>query len=246
MMRTIAGWSGPNQERAKRMLDSYPERRSTVMPLLYLASLEHGYVDDDAMLEVAELTGLTPAQVLSVASFYTMYKRDPVGTYLVSVCTSISCFLAGADQVLAAVEGETGVLDGETTADGSVSVEHVECIGACGGATAVQVNYETIEGVGPDKARALVRWLRDARPAVVISDEMQGEFGGRRAFDWGPPDPEGAIAPIPAFARYGSVGGEPGADAGRDESVERGRATGRGSGRGSRLGIRSSGRRRGD
>ena len=134
------------------------------------------------------------------------------------------------------MEGETGVLDGETTADGSVSVEHVECIGACGGATAVQVNYETIEGVDPDRARALVRWLRDTRPAVVVSDEMQEEFGGRRAFDWGPPEFEGAIGPVPAFAPYGSVGGEP-KPVHRELVLEP---------RSSRLGTRSSGRRRRD
>ncbi len=153
MTKAIVGWTAMNQERAQRILESYPEKRSTVMPLLYLASLEHGFVDDDAMVEVGEITGLTSAQVQSVASFYTMYQRRPVGKYLVSVCTSISCYLAGADDVLAAVEREAGALDGETSSDGTVSVEHVECIGACGGATALQVNYETVEGVEPDAAR---------------------------------------------------------------------------------------------
>ena len=107
------------------------------MPLLYVASLEHGYVSDEAMLEVAELTGLTPAQVQSVASFYTMYRRAPVGEYVVSVCTSISCWLRGADDVLDAIADEAGVVDGETSTDGRITVEHVECGGACGGAPAL-------------------------------------------------------------------------------------------------------------
>ena len=83
----ISEWSTQNQERARKLLDVYPEKRSAVMPLLYLASLEHGHLTDTGMAQVAHLTGLTAAQVQSVASFYTMYKRDHVGRYLVSVCT---------------------------------------------------------------------------------------------------------------------------------------------------------------
>ena len=244
MTKAMVGWAAANQERAQRILESYPERRSTVMPLLYLASLEHGFVDDDAMVEVGEITGLTPAQVQSVASFYTMYQRRPVGRYLVSVCTSISCYLAGADDVLAAVEREAGALDGETSSDGAVSVEHVECIGACGGATAVQVNYETVEGVEPDAARGLVRWLVDSRPDVVVADEMQDEFGGRRAYDWGPLEYQGAIAPVPAFPPYGSAGGEVPPVTPEPDVTARGRRAAAGaSPRGSRLGTRTSRRR---
>jgi len=130
-------WSHENQQRADEILGKYPEKRSAVMPLLYIAALEHGHVSNDAMRDVAELTGLTPAQVQSVASFYTMYRREPVGKYVVSVCTSICCYLRGADAVLAAIEDEAGILDGETTPDRLISVEHVECSGACGGAPAV-------------------------------------------------------------------------------------------------------------
>lgn len=206
MTTMIGDWSHDNQERVKSILASYPDRRSAVMPLLYIASLEHDYVSDDAMREVAEMIGITPVQVQSVASFYTMFKRGGVGGYLVSVCTSISCYLTGADDVLSAVESATGVASGETTPDGSISVEHVECIGACGGATAVQVNYELIEGVTPEKAEALVQWLTATKPEVVLADEMQQLFGGRRSFDWGSTEPEGAVRPVPAFGPYGSTG----------------------------------------
>jgi len=199
-------WSAPNQERAAALLARYPERRSAVMPLLYVASLEYGSVTDEAMRAVAELTELTPAQVQSVASFYTMYKRDGVGRYLISVCTSISCYLRGADDVLDAVVAESETADGETSGDGMFTVEHVECIGACGGSPAVQVNYELVEGVRPDKGSALVRWLRDGRPDVVLGDEMQELFGGQRSFDWAVAESEGAIAPVPAFGPYGSAG----------------------------------------
>jgi (2Fe-2S) ferredoxin len=86
-------------------------------------------------------------------------------------------------------------------------VEHVECNGACGGAPVVLVNYEMIEGVTPDKARELVRWLRDGGPDVVNSDEMQQLFGGARSFDWAIKETEGAYLPIPAFGPYGSARG---------------------------------------
>lgn len=203
--KVVPDWSAPNRERASKLLGAYPERRSAVMPLLYLAALEHGHVTEEGMHQVAELTGLTAAQVQSVASFYTMYKRDGVGSYLISVCTSISCFLLGADEVLAAVEDGTGTLDGETSEDGVFSVEHVECIGACGGAPAVQVNYELVEGVDPDQALAMCQWLKSTQPKVVLSDQMQEMFGGQRSFDWGPAEEEGAIAAVPAFGPYGSA-----------------------------------------
>ncbi|MBT8212080.1 MAG: NAD(P)H-dependent oxidoreductase subunit E [Acidimicrobiia bacterium] len=192
--------------RVEQILAAYPDKRSAVMPLLYMASKHHGHTSTEAMREVAELTGLTSAQVQAVASFYTMYKRHGVGTYLLSVCTSISCMLLGGDDVLAAIEDESGTPDGETSEDGTFTVEHVECIGACGGAPAMQVNYELVEGVAPDQGRALCRWLRDGRPDVVLGDEMQELFGGQRSFDWGSREASGAVVPFPAFAPYGTAG----------------------------------------
>jgi len=205
MSSSINKWSHSNQERAQRIVESYPDPRSAIMPLLYIASFEHDYVSEDAMREVAAMTGVTPAQVESVVSFYTMFKREEVGKYLVSVCTSISCFLRGADDVLDAVEQATESRDGATSPDGRFTVEHVECIGACGGAPAVQVNYELIEGVTGAKAQQLIDWLKDTQPQVVLADEMQQLFGGQRSFDWGGPEPDGAVAPVPAFAPYGTT-----------------------------------------
>ena len=200
----ISEWGNDSQARVVDILSKYPQKRSAVMPLVYVSMLEHGYVTTAGMRQVAALTGLTAAQVQSVASFYSMYKREAVGDYLVSVCTSISCFLRGADDVLAAVEDASGVPDGETDGDGTFSVEHVECNGACGGAPVVLVNYEMIESVTPDKARELVKWLQDGRPEVVNTEEMQQLFGGERSFDWGVKELEGAVLPVPAFGPYGS------------------------------------------
>ncbi len=198
-------WSEATQSRAKEILAKYPEKRSAVMPLLYLAMAEDGWLTEEGMAEVAEWVGITPAQVQSVATFYTMYKREPTGKYLVSLCTSISCMLLGSDDVLAAIEDESGVPHGETDEEGLISVEYAECIGACGGAVACQVNYELIEGITPEKGRELIRWLKKARPAAVNTDEMQELFGGRRSFDWALPSDVGAAGPYPAFEPYGTA-----------------------------------------
>jgi len=209
----MSNWPESTQERARVILARYPTKRSAVMPLLYLAMVEEGYLTEAGMAEVAGWVGITPAQVLAVASFYTMYKRESTGRYLISCCTSISCMLLGSDEVLHALEDESGVPHGETDSEGLISVEHAECIGACGGAPAVQVNYELIEGVTPEKARELVRWLQRARPPVVNTDEMQGLFGGNRSFDWAVKEEFGATGPYPAFQPLGTV-----ADAFGDQS----------------------------
>ena len=204
----MSAWTPELEAKAQALLARYPERRSAVGPLLYLAMWHDRGLTEEGVRQVAGLTGLTPAQVQSVASFYTMYKEAP-GRYVISVCTSISCHLMGGEEVLAAVEEETGVGDGSTDPECLFTVEHVECLGACGGAPALQVNYETVEGVTPEAARRLCRRLREARPAVVRSDALQEEFGGRPAFDWGPAEPGGAAAPVPAFEPYGTAGEGP-------------------------------------
>ena len=204
----MSHWSEATQERARVIISRYPEKRSAVMPLLYLAMAEDGHLTEEGMAEVARWCDITPAQVQSVASFYTMYKREKTGKYLVSCCTSISCMLLGGDDVLHAVEDESGVAHGETDEAGLLSVEHVECIGACGGAPAVQVNYELIEGVTPEKARELIKWLHNAKPEVVNTDEMQSLFGGRRSFEWAISEDGGAVGPYPAFQPLGTVAKE--------------------------------------
>lgn len=206
----MSDWSDAALERAQEILARYPEKRSAVMPLLYLAMAEEGWLTDEGMERVGALVDMTSAQVQAVASFYTMYKRERTGRYLISVCTSISCMLLGSDDVLHAVEDESGVPHGETDEEGLISVEHVECIGACGGAPAAQVNYEMIEGLTPEKGRELVRWLSSTTPDVVDTDEMQELFGGRRSFDWAIPSGGGAVGPYPASRTLGTVRSERG------------------------------------
>lgn len=200
-------WGPETLAQAQSLIDRYPQKRSAVMPLLYIAMREDGYLTEEGMRQVAELTGLTPVQVESVASFYGMFKLVPQGKYLVSVCTSIACMLNGADAVMASAEEEAGVPAGETDADGIVTVEHVECIGACGGAPAVQVNYELVEGVAPGKVAAMIQWLRETKPDTITAKELQERFGGARSFDPAIAEPQGAVGPYPAFDPYGTAGG---------------------------------------
>jgi len=204
----MSDWSASTKDRARQIISRYPDKRSAVMPLLYLAMVEEGYLTDEGIEAVAAMLDLTPAQVQAVATFYNMYKRRKTGEYLVSCCTSISCMLLGSDEVLHAAEDEAGVPHGETDPDGLISVEHVECLGACGGAPAVQVNYELIEGLTPDKVRELIQWLRKARPRVVNADEMQQLFGGKASFDWAIPEELGAVGPYPAFQPLGTASKE--------------------------------------
>ena len=105
--------------------------RSALIPLLHLAQEQDGYVTDEAMVHIGELVGITPAEVLGTCSFYEMFKREPVGRYLVNVCTDISCMLLGGDELLEHAEETLDVKAGDTTADGLFTLEDVECIAAC-------------------------------------------------------------------------------------------------------------------
>ena len=130
-----------NLATAHEIISRYPVAKSATIPLLHLAQEQDGFVADDAMEHIAELVGITPAQVLGTCSFYEMFKREPVGTYLVNVCTNISCQIMGGEELLHHVEQTLGVKAGDTTSDGVFTVEDVECIAACTEAPCLQVNY---------------------------------------------------------------------------------------------------------
>lgn len=119
----------------------YPEPRSAVLPALRLAQeRHHGWLPEEALREVADALGETPAYCLSIASFYDMFQLEPVGRHLVEVCTNVSCALSGAQDVVDALERELDVRVGETTDDGGVTLRTVECLGGCGWATVVAVD----------------------------------------------------------------------------------------------------------
>ncbi|MEM8621502.1 MAG: NAD(P)H-dependent oxidoreductase subunit E [Actinomycetota bacterium] len=138
-----------------------PRPKSALIPVLHLAQEQDGYVTTDAMEHIAELIGITPAEVYGTASFYEMFKFEPVGKYCINVCTNISCQLLGAWELLEHAEERLGIKSGSTTADGMFSVEDVECIAACTEAPALQVNYRYRYRVTNEDFDALVDDLRN-------------------------------------------------------------------------------------
>jgi NADH-quinone oxidoreductase subunit E len=148
---------------AAEIIGRYPRSRSALLPLLHLVQAEEGYVSDDGIAFCARHLGLTEAEVSAVVSFYTMYKRCPVGEYHVGVCTNTLCAVMGGDQILAGLREHLGVGDDEPTGDGKVSLEHVECNAACDYAPVVMVNWEFFDNMTPDSARELVDGLRAGR-----------------------------------------------------------------------------------
>src|SRR6202046_1952227 len=145
---------------AAEIIGRYPRPRSALMPLLHLVQAEEGYVSADGITFCAERIGLTEAEVTAVVSFYTMYKRRPVGDYHVGVCTNSLCAVLGGDAIFADLQEHLEVGNDETTPDGKVSLEHLECNAACDYAPVVMVNWEFFDNMTPQSARELVDGLR--------------------------------------------------------------------------------------
>jgi NADH-quinone oxidoreductase subunit E len=145
----------------QKLKERYPDWRSATLPALQLAQEKHGYLSPDALRECADALGTTPAVCESVASFYDMLHLAPVGRHMVEVCTNVSCALVGAQQVLEAFERELGVSAGETTADDSVTLRPVECLGGCGWATIVSIDHRYRTHVQVGDVPGIVRELRD-------------------------------------------------------------------------------------
>ena len=139
---------------------TYPESRSAVLPALRLAQEHYGWLPPEALREVGDALGLTPAYCEAVASFYDMFHLAPVGRHLVEVCTNISCALVGAQQVLEAFESELEVRAGGTTEDGEVTLRVMECAGGCGRAPVVVVDHRYREPVRPEDVAGIVGELR--------------------------------------------------------------------------------------
>ena len=151
---------------ADQIIARYPRSRSALLPLLHLVQAEEGHVSDDGIDYCAERLGLAESEVASVVSFYTMFKRHPVGEYHVGVCTNTLCAIMGGDQILADLREHLGVADHEATPDGKVSLEHVECNAACDYAPVVMVNWEFFDNMTPASARQLVDDLRAGNPVT--------------------------------------------------------------------------------
>ncbi|MEO8814025.1 MAG: NADH-quinone oxidoreductase subunit NuoE [Mycobacterium sp.] len=157
---------------AKEIIARYPQSRSAILPLLHLMQSEDSYITPAGLSLVAELLGLTHADVAGVASFYSMYRRDPTGKYLVGVCTNTLCAVMGGDAIFDGLKEHLGVDHEQTTPDGSITLQHIECNAACDYAPVVMVNWEFFDNQTPESARELTDTLRsgaEARPTRGMS-----------------------------------------------------------------------------
>lgn len=154
------------------ILSRYPVKRSALIPLLYVAQRDQGYVSEAVMQEIARLLGLTPPQVYETVTFYTMFNLKPVGKFHIQVCKSLMCALVGSDTMIGWIKTKLGIAPGESTTDGLFTLSAVECLAACGTGPMMQINEDYYEQVTEDK---LDRILADLR-TTGSSDLKSGPF----------------------------------------------------------------------
>lgn len=158
-------------EQIAKHFAKYPDKRSAVMPLLYIAQEEYGWITPEAIKEVADLCEIDPTQVKSIAGFYTMYSEKPKGKYWLHVCTDLACALRGADKFHHDLLDHLGIEEGGTTEDGLFTVEHVMCLGACDRAPMMQCNFHFYENLDNEKVQALIaQWRAEAQAAADKKD----------------------------------------------------------------------------
>ena len=163
----------------------YPEKRSGLLPMLHLVQSVQGRITPEGIEACADVLGLTAAEVSGVATFYTMYKRRPVGDYHVGVCTNTLCAVMGGDAIFERLKDHLDVGNDETTADGRITLEHVECNAACDYAPVVMVNWEFMDNQTPESATQLVDDLRQGHevtstrgPRIVTWREAERVLAG--------------------------------------------------------------------
>jgi NADH-quinone oxidoreductase subunit E len=148
------------QNKFAKLIARYPLKRSAIVPMLLFAQDEIGYVSEEAIENIARLVVVKPIEVIEDISYYSMLHRQPVGRYNLQVCTNISCLLRGGEEILAHCSKKLGIGHKQTTRDRKFSLEEVECIGACCGAPAMQVNYDFYENLTTEKVDALIEKLK--------------------------------------------------------------------------------------
>jgi NADH-quinone oxidoreductase subunit E len=138
----------------------YPVRRAALLPALWLAQREFGWISEEAMVCVAKLVGVSPMQVMEVAGFYTMYQKNKPGKYHFQVCQTIACLLAGSEEIKKTIERVLDLKPGQTTPDGQFSYQTVECLASCHTAPCMQVNDDYHENLTPESTEKLIAELR--------------------------------------------------------------------------------------
>jgi NADH-quinone oxidoreductase subunit E len=153
-----------NQEIMNSIVARYPRKRSAIMPLLHYVQSVAGYVTNSGIENIAEILEIATAEVSAVATFYTQYKRNPIGEYHVGVCTNTLCAVMGGDAIFSALKEHLGIENDGVTADGKVSLEHIECNAACDYAPVVMTNWEFYDNQTVESAKALVDGARVGNP----------------------------------------------------------------------------------
>ena len=153
-----------DQEIMNSIVARYPRKRSAIMPLLHYVQSVAGYVTNSGIENIAEILEIATAEVSAVATFYTQYKRNPIGEYHVGVCTNTLCAVMGGDAIFSALKEHLGIENDGVTADGKVSLEHIECNAACDYAPVVMANWEFYDNQTVESAKALVDGARAGNP----------------------------------------------------------------------------------
>ena len=153
-----------NQEIMNSIVARYPRKRSAIMPLLHYVQSVAGYVTNSGIENIAEILEIATAEVSAVATFYTQYKRNPIGEYHVGVCTNTLCAVMGGDAIFSALKEHLGIENDGVTSDGKVSLEHIECNAACDYAPVVMANWEFYDNQTVESAKALVDGARAGNP----------------------------------------------------------------------------------
>ena len=149
-----------NHEKVVKLFDNYPTKKAAVMPVLYIAQEQNGYISGEVIKEVSTILEISEEDVMGVVTFYTMYHQHMPGKYHLQVCTNVSCMLRSAYDIWEAVKTKTGLKNGETSADGLFSLEEVECMGSCGTAPMIAVNEDFHENLTKETALELIDSLK--------------------------------------------------------------------------------------
>ncbi|MCZ8344205.1 MAG: NAD(P)H-dependent oxidoreductase subunit E [Leptospira sp.] len=155
-------FSEHSEKRFQKLVPQFPNKRSLILPCLFLLQSDRGFVDQEGMQYIAERIGspVSLAHVYGVATFYTMYNKKPVGKFHIQICANISCYLAGSDRITEHVCSKLGIQAGETTPDNEYTVDEVQCLGACGFGPVAQINDSYYEELTPEKLDQILESLK--------------------------------------------------------------------------------------
>jgi NADH-quinone oxidoreductase E subunit len=153
-------YSEANERKIDELLTHYPVKRSAILPALFIAQEEHGYVTDEDVKYLARRLEMRVNEVEEVVTFYSMYSRKPIGRYKLQVCRTISCLLVGAERITEHISDKLGVRVGGTTGDGKFTLQEVECLGYCDLAPCLQVNFDYHERITPERVDEIINELK--------------------------------------------------------------------------------------